>query len=125
MHSNDKYFFGSDGFSKNRESVVIDTNANHEVALVKLTTSQNSKYKDVPNYVGSKYMTEDLYIKDNNNKNIVVSNKRVIDNENKFIKSNFKDIPIESVEVIKHDLLNNSKYGKRNRDRLNKLKKGS
>lgn len=123
MHSNDKYFQGSDGYAKSRESVVLTSNKYNEVALAKLTTSDNPKYKNVPNYGKSKFMTEDLYIKDNDGKFIKISFGNVSDVTNKFVKSNWQDVPIESVEYIKDTLFNHSKYGKRNQDRYNKIKK--
>lgn len=123
VHSNDKYFQGSDGYEKNRESVVLTSNENNEVALAKLTTSKNPKYKNVPNYGQSKFMTEDLYIKDNEGKFIKISSGQVSNDTSKFVKSNWQDVPIESVEYIKETLFNNSKYGLRNKDRYNKIKK--
>lgn len=123
VHSNDKYFQGSDGYSKSRESVVLTSNKNNEVALAKLTTSQNPKYKNVPNYGKSKFMTEDLYIKDNDGDFIKISFGNVSNDTNKFVKSNWQDVPLDSVEYMKDTLFNHSKYGLRNQDRYNKIKK--
>lgn len=123
VHSNDKYFQGSDGYAKNRESVVLTSNENNEVALAKLTTSKNPRYENVPNYGQSKFMTEDLYIKDNEGKFIKISPGQVSNDISKFVKSNWQDVPIESVEYIKETLFNNNKYGLRNKDRYNKIKK--
>lgn len=123
MHSNDKYFYRSDGYEKNRESVIVATNDNNEVALVKLTTSNTPKYKVVPDYKNSRYMTEDIYTTDNENKRIQVCDATKISNEAKFIPSKFEDIPSSSVESIKETLINDSKYGYRNKQRLEQLKK--
>lgn len=122
VHSNDKYFQGSDGYAKSRESVVLISNKNNEVALAKLTTSNNPKYKNVPNYGKSKFMTEDLYIKDNEGNFIKISSSNNADDSNKFVKSKWQDVPIESVEYIKDSLLNNSRFKYRNRQRYNELK---
>ena len=122
VHSNDKYFYRSDGVSKNREAVVLEVNSNKEVAVAKLTTSQNPKYKNVPNYIGSRYMTEDLYTSDNDNKKIIISNSNICNDKNKFIKSKFPDIPKQSVEIIKNDLIKNTRFGNRNLKRLEQLK---
>ena len=123
VHSNDKYFYRSDGYSKSRESVVIGKNKYNEVALAKLTTSKNEKYKDVPNYNGSRFMTEDVYTSDNTNKRIVISKSKKLSDNNKFIKSHFDDVPVDSVEYIKNELVNNDRFGKRNQKRLEQLKK--
>lgn len=123
VHSNDKYFYGSDGFSKNRESAVVAKNGK-KVALAKLTTSENEKYEYVPNYNNkSKYMTQDLYTKDDKGNNIYVSQTYKIDDCNKFVKSSFPSITEESAQEILKVLLNDKKYGKRNRKRLEEFLK--
>ena len=123
VHSNDKYFYRSDGVSKNREAVVLEVNSNKEVAVAKLTTSQNPKYKNVPNYGQSKFMTENLYIKDNDGKFIKISPAKNSDDNNKFVKSKWRDVPSESVKYIKHVLLFDNKFKYRNGQRYNELKK--
>ena len=123
VHSNDKYFLGSDGYSKDRESVVVAKNGEN-VALVKLTTSENPKYMDVPNYPKhSRFMTEDIYVKDNEGKPIVVSKQNSINDLHKFIVSHFPNLPKSSVDEILNIVLNNSKYGERNTRRYNEFNK--
>lgn len=118
IHSNDKYFFGSDGYDKNRESVVVATNGK-KVALSKLTTSKNEKYKFVPNYNNiSKYISQNLYTKDNELKDIYISDKNYIDKFNKFIISSFSMISEDSVKEILSVILSDPIYGERNKKRL-------
>lgn len=122
MHSNDKYFYRSDGIAKNRESVVVALNSKNEVALVKITTSKNPKYKLIPNYNdNSKYMTEDIYTMDNEGQAITINDSVRISNDTKFIPSRFNNIPISSVEIIKNDLIANERFGKRNKRRIDNL----
>lgn len=127
VHSNDKYFYGSDGYSKNREAVIVGINNKNELVLVKLTTSSNPKYKQVPGYIkGSKYMTEDLYVLDNEGKRIRLSNVRDVTNEYKFVRSTFPDVSEFAVKEILKVVLNDKKYGLRNQRRYDLLiKKGS
>lgn len=118
VHSNDKYFQGADGYSKNREAVVLKSNKKGHVALSKLTTSKEQNYEDVKNYPGSRYNPETIYSRTQNNKKIKVSKSRVSNDNNKFILSNFPSIPIESVEDIVYQSINNKRFGKRNKKRL-------
>lgn len=124
IHSNDRYFYKSDGIPKSREAVVVYVNEMGELALVKLTTSKNPKYKLISNYNGkSKAITETLYIKDNDGQPIKISNAKQINNINKFIKSSFPDISEKSVEEIIDLVVNDAKYGQRNISRLEQIKK--
>ena len=127
VHTNDKYFQGSDGYSKNREAVIVGLNGKKELVLVKLTTSSNPKYKQVPGYKeGSKYMTESLYILDNEGKRIKISNVQDVTDEYKFIRSRFPDVSESAVQEILKVVLNDRKYGMRNTRRYSQvIKKGS
>ena len=120
VHSNDKYFYGSDGYSKNREAVIVGINNKNELVLVKLTTSSNPKYKQVPGYMkGSKYMTEDLYVLDNEGKRIKLSNVKDVTDEFKFIRSAFPDVSENAVKEILKVVLSDRRFAKRNRKNLN------
>ena len=119
VHSNDKYFYGSDGYSKDRESVIVGMNNRKELVLVKLTTSENPKYKQVPGYmVGSKFMTENLYVKDNEGKPIKLSNVQDVTDEYKFIRSQFPDVSETAVKEILKVVLSDRRFAKRNRQNL-------
>lgn len=122
VHTNDKYFQGSDGYSKNREAVIVGINDKNELVLVKLTTSSNPKYRQVLGYEkGSKYMTESLYVLDNEGKRIKISNVQDVTDEYKFIRSWFPDVSESAVQEILRVILNDRRFGKRNRRSLNKF----
>ncbi|MBO5884377.1 MAG: hypothetical protein J6Q51_01115, partial [Clostridia bacterium] len=87
----------------------------------------NPKYKQVPGYKeGSKYMTESLYILDNEGKRIKISNVQDVTDEYKFIRSRFPDVSESAVQEILKVVLNDRKYGMRNTRRYSQvIKKGS
>lgn len=119
VHSNDRYFQGSDGYSKNREAVVLKSNEKGHVVLSKLTTSKNNPYaKPVKNYPGSKYESRNVYNKTNTNEKIKVGKSKIISDENKFCMSNFPNVPIDAVEDIILQSISDKKYGKRNKQRI-------
>ena len=124
VHSNDKYFWGSDGYSSDREAVIVGINARNELVLVKLTTSENPKYNDVLYYSKkSRYMTETLYVKDNTGKAIKLSNVENVTDEYKFIRSRFPDVSESAVKEILKVVLNDRRFAKRNRRNLNNFYK--
>lgn len=126
IHSDDKYFYNSGGFCKEREAVVLVANKNDEVGLVKLTTRNNPNTEQVPDYMEMSYFDKrNLYTKDNDNKPIKISNLKTSDDLHKFIKSDFPDLTNESVNFITNTVLSDSKYGERNTARYERLKKGN
>ena len=119
VHSNDKYFYGTDGYSKNREAVIVGINDRNELVLVKLTTSENPKYKEVLDYSKkSRYMTETLYVKDNTGKAIKLSNVKNVTDEYKFIRSYFPDVSEKAVKEILKVVLSDRRFAKRNKQNL-------
>lgn len=121
IHSNDKYFLKSKGFSKNRESVIVGKGEKGN-ALVKLTSQNTANTAKVPDYEKESYFdVRNLYTKDNAGNYIAISDKTKIDELNKFIKSNWPEVPISSVELIKKTVISDLKYGKRNKRRLDDI----
>ena len=120
VHTRDEYFKGQSFFRKPgyesrgnyRKSVVVDSNRNDELALVKLGTSSG---KELPNYAAgkSKYRPIVLTLDDKGNR-IKIGHKFA----RKGVSS---EMSIRDVNNIKKDLMT-GKHSQSNRRRLRELK---
>ena len=119
VHTKDSYLYGSNGYNKPgkkgnyRMAVVVDSNKDDELALVKLTTS--NKGKSLPNYkTGKSKYKNYIYTKDNENQAIKISRK--------FIVKNNDIMDPKTANNIKRDCINDKKRGYFNNKLLKKLK---
>ena len=114
--TNDKFLYGTDGQSnKTRMSVVVDSNRKDELGLSKWTTSRKNGRK-ISNKQGFKRHGNEIFTKDNEGKPIIIDGK-------KFIRGSKKrTISKKNANEIKRRNLKESKYKKRNRANLQKLK---
>lgn len=130
LHTSDKYFYGSKGFSKGkglyRMAAVVDSNLNDELAIVKLTTSD--KGKQLPNYQkGKSGYRNYIHTLDCDGNPIKLTPK-----DESYIRSGkprfeedkkrSKDLSLHDVNKIKIDCINDPKTGGSNRNKLKRLK---
>jgi hypothetical protein len=121
VHTDDKYFYKSGGYSKRRMAVVVDSNKNNDLAIVKLTTSEKGKairgYKK-----GKSRFRPNVYTYDNEGKPIRLDSR---DNgKRKFVLDDRKtnDMSKKDVNFVKKQSLFDDRFGIRNRRRLKNLK---
>lgn len=129
IHTRDKDLHGGNGYEKKdskglyRMVVVVDSNSDDELAVVKLTTSE--KGIALPEYKNgkSKYR-EYILTLDKNDNPIKITPKDKRSGSPRFEEDKPKnDMPKKVVDKIKKDCINNEAMGKKNRDRLHKMKK--
>lgn len=118
IHTRDEYIGGSHRFNKNgttwyyRKAIVVDSNRNNDLALIKLTTSK--KGEPVPGLKKSRYRPF-IETKDNDGRPIRLSNK--------FVKGKAKNaIPVNVANEMKKVAITDELRGKENRRKLRKLK---
>lgn len=130
LHTRDKDLQGGNGYEKKKSKglyrmvVVVDSNSDDELAVVKLTTSE--KGIELPEYKNgkSKYREYILTLDKDNNPIKITPKENKGTGKPRFEEDKPKnDMSKKLVKKIKKDCINNKTTGKENRNRLRKLKK--
>lgn len=119
LHSNDKYFSGTDGNSdKGRYAIVLDSNAAGDLGVGKVTHSDKQKGVSVADYFDSKsrVLPGGLYTFDNAGNPIRISDKFEIRTSKGIINET-------KLEEILQNMFEDERFGRSNLDKLNELKK--
>lgn len=118
LHSHDNYFAGADGNStKGRYVIVLDSNAEGDLGVGKVTHSTKQNGVSVADYFDdkSKVLPGGLYIMDNAGNAIRVSDKFEIRTSKGIIDE-------AKLDEILQNMLEDERFGKSNLKKLNELK---
>lgn len=118
LHSRDNYFAGADGNStKGRYAIVLDSNAEGDLGVGKVTHSDKQNGVSVADYFDdkSKVLPGGLYVKDNAGNPIRISDKFEIRTSKGIIDET-------KLEEILQIMLEDKRFGQSNLEKLNKLK---
>ena len=123
MQTRDEYFYGQGKFRKPgyenkanyRKVVVVDSNREDELAVVKLTTSDKGIL--LPNYKKGKSKYRPYILTKDEKGQPIKPGRKFVDNPSS------EDVSSTDVNIIKKDCISNKITGHENRNRLKKLKK--
>lgn len=120
LQTRDEYFYGAEDYKKPgyeekglyRKAVIVDSNRNHDLAIVKLTTSK--KGKSIPGQEKSKYRP---FVETLDEKGAPIKiGKKFKENPPQ------KDLSPQAVAKIKKDVFKDSNNALKNREKVRKMK---